>query len=108
DFRILQMVETDSAQKRTRVAWSEALGHVVPPMSPASADVKIHALRQRAALFGNNAPDPRLLSNNGTQLNQLVTTDGSGNITGWNNFDLNAAQLDLDTLYLKILLGSWI
>src|SRR5262249_53112312 len=26
----------------------------------------------------------------------------------WNNFTLNAAQIDLDTTYPKILLGSWI
>src|ERR1019366_4849755 len=105
DFRILQMVETDSAQKRTRVAWSEALGHVVPPMSPASADVKIYALRQRAALFGNNAPDPRILSNNGTGLGSLTETVGG--VLQWKFFSLNAAQIDLDTTYPKIIAGSW-
>ena len=108
DFRIVQTVEADSANSRTHVTWQEGLGHAMPPVSPPAANVKVYALRQRAAMFGNNAPDPRLLSNNGTQLNQLVITDGSGNITGWNNFALNAAQLDLDTLYPKILLRSWI
>jgi hypothetical protein len=108
DFRVVQTVETDPAQNRTHVTWQEGLGHVVPPVLPATADVKVYALRQRAGLFGNNAPDPRLLSNSGTQLNLLTDHDGSGNITNWKNFALNAAQLDLDTTYPKILIGSWI
>lgn len=108
DFRIVETVEPDPTHNRTRVTWQEGLGHVVPPMSPATTAVKVYALRQRAGLFGNNAPDPRLMSNSGTQLDQLIAKDGSGNITGWNNFGLNAAQLDLDATYPKILLQSWI
>jgi hypothetical protein len=109
DFRIVQTVDPDSANNRTHVTWQEGLGHVAPPMSPATTDVKVYALRQRAGLFGNNAPDPRLLSSNGTQLADLVTTDSTHqHITGWKDFSLNAAQIDLDTTYPKILLDSWI
>ena len=107
DFRILQTVETDSAKKRTRVTWADGLGNVVPPMSPAATDVKIYALRQRAALFGNNAPDPRLLSNSGTQLTELTEKNAAG-VTVWKNFAPNAAQIDLDTTYPKIISGSWL
>ena len=105
DFRILQTVETDSAQKRTRIAWPTALGKVLPPMSPAATDVKIFALRQRAALFGNNASDPRILSSNGSSLSDLTETVGG--VLQWRNFNLNAAQIDLDSTYQKILAGSW-
>jgi hypothetical protein len=108
DFRILQTVEPDAQQKRTRVTWLEKLGHVVPHVEPAAQNPKVYALRQRAALFGHNAPDPRLLSDSGTQLDQLVDKDDSGHITNWKNFLLDATKLDLDATYPKIVLGSWV
>src|SRR5262249_4021552 len=106
DFRILQTVEADPKQKRTRVAWIEGLGHVVPHVVPAAGNPKVYALRQRTALFGHNAPDPRLLSKKGTELEQL--TEIKNGVRQWKNFNLNSAQIDLDATYPKILLVSWI
>jgi hypothetical protein len=106
DFRILQTVDVDPKQKRTRVTWLEGLGHVVPHVAPAAQNPKVYALRQRAALFGHNAPDPRLLSKKGTELTQL--TEIKNGVRQWKNFNLNSAQIDLDATYPKILLGSWI
>jgi len=105
DFRILQTVEADAQQNRTRVTWLERLGHVVPHVEPAAKNPKVYALRQRAALFGHNAPDPRLLSNQGTELDKLTET--VNDVRQWKNFSLQATQIDLDATYPKILLGSW-
>ena len=107
DFRIAQTVETDPVQKQTRITWAAGLGKVAPPMSPASANVKIYALRQRAGLFGNNAPDPRILSGNGNQLSQMTEANSAG-VLVWRNFNLDASLLDLDTTYPRIISGGWL
>ena len=56
DRRVLTAVEADDAHQRTRVAWQEPLGSVTPLVRPAEAPVVL-ALRERAAVFGHNAPD---------------------------------------------------
>jgi hypothetical protein len=56
DARVLTTVQTDAAANRTFVAWDEPLGSVLPPMGTATPPT-VHALRERAAIFGHNAPD---------------------------------------------------
>lgn len=56
DLRVLSAVQPDAEANRTRVAWLEPLGSVSPAMQPAVAPV-VYAMRQRAAVFGHNAPD---------------------------------------------------
>lgn len=56
DARVLSAVEADADNKRTRLAWLEPLGSVTPFMLPATPP-RLYALRQRAAIFGHNAPD---------------------------------------------------
>lgn len=56
DLRVLNVVQADAAANRTFVSWTEPLGSVSPPMGTAAAPT-IYALRQRAAVFGHNAPD---------------------------------------------------
>lgn len=56
DARVLTEVELDPPGERTRVAWAEPLGSVTPHMAPADPPA-IYALRDRAAVFGHNAPD---------------------------------------------------
>ena len=56
DVRVLSEVETDTANARTRLEWLKPLGSLSPESSPALAP-RIYALRQRAAVFGHNAPD---------------------------------------------------
>ncbi len=56
DFRILSEVIPDNANDRTYVAWRRGLGSVYPSMSPAASGVRVFALRQRASIFGHNAP----------------------------------------------------
>ena len=62
DFRRITAVETDAAADRTVVALERGLGTASPFVAPA-ADPKVYALRQRASLFGYNAPDWRVMSN---------------------------------------------
>ncbi len=56
DFRILSEVVADAGRDRTYVAWKRGLGSLVPSMNPAGSGVRVFALRQRASVFGHNAP----------------------------------------------------
>lgn len=62
DFRRITSVETDAAADHTVVALERGLGTASPFVAPA-ANPKVYALRQRASLFGYNAPDWRVMSN---------------------------------------------
>lgn len=61
DFRRVQTVVLDSAAGRTAVTLDRGLGTSSPYVPPA-ADPKVYALRLRASLFGYNAPDWRVMS----------------------------------------------
>jgi predicted phage baseplate assembly protein len=109
DFRILQTVTPDAVQGHTRLTWERGLGSVHPVGLPAVQHPKVFALRQRAALFGHNAPDPNLLSATGTNLNDLAPVDPVTHNRVWNHFDEpQSTQIDLDTVYTKIVPGSWV
>jgi len=56
DARVLSEVEPDPAEDRTRIAWVEPLGSVLPHIEPADPP-RVYALRDRGAVFGHNAPD---------------------------------------------------
>ncbi|MGB4924455.1 MAG: hypothetical protein WBO98_09780, partial [Candidatus Nitrotoga sp.] len=56
DFRRVQSVVLDSTADRTIVTLDHGLGTASPYVAPA-AEAKVYALRQRASLFGYNAPD---------------------------------------------------
>lgn len=62
DFRRAQDVALDSTADRTVVTLDRGLGTALPYVAP-SANPKVYALRQRASLFGYNAPDWRVMSN---------------------------------------------
>ena len=61
DFRLLDRVEVDVANDRTRVSWLRGLGSIAPRVDPAAAP-QAHALRKRAAAYGHNAPRWRSMS----------------------------------------------
>lgn len=61
DFRRVQSVVLDSTADRTVVTLDRGLGTALPYVAPA-ANPKVYALRQRASLFGYNAPDWRVMS----------------------------------------------
>jgi len=69
DFRILQTVTTDDKNNRTLVTWEGDLGRYElnddgEPVSIVVPDknAKIFAFRQKASLFGHNAPDWRVMA----------------------------------------------
>lgn len=102
DVRIIRTVTTDAGQNHTIVTWLEPLGHRKPDkiIYPSQDNPKVYVMRQRASLFGHNAPDPRILDVDSTLLNG----------TEWALFanDQAAQTIDLDAAYPKILKGSWV
>ena len=117
DFRILETVETSPEENYTHVTWQRGLGSEHPPSQPA-ANPKVFTFRQRAALFGYNAPDARTVRD-------LIAVsymsdyedddDGStDNIERWPNFLIESESANesnsvyLDAVYPKILEGSWV
>ena len=63
DFRRVTAVIPDHEANHTRVEWAEGLGTKTPHVVPPAARPQVYALRQRASLFGYNAPHPRTLAN---------------------------------------------
>ncbi len=102
DFRFLDTVVADADAALTRVTWLQPLGHEHPGVDPALRGVQVFAMRQRAALFGHNAPDPRLLRIRAGS--SLLTRSGDQ----WANYTLNSERIDLDIVYPKITVGSWV
>jgi hypothetical protein len=109
DFRRARAVkpmphETDPALSRTEVTLDAALG-----ATPAQSSVRVFALRQRAALFGHNAPDPRLLGS--AVPASMLTTSGD-----WKGFNLayqdsgvpaTISQLLLEAPNKAAVVGGW-
>ena len=107
--------------------YSRILRHLVGMKSvPDSAfasstwtSAKVFAFRQKACLFGYNAPDPNLFvdsTTKGPATNGLIrgsppTTSGNTTTTTpftWANFNITSAtQIDLDATYPKVVAGSW-
>ena len=103
DMRVLQSVTPDAKNNRTYLGWREGLGHDQPFMLPADEPANVFVFRQRAALFGHNAPDPRMYNTTGTQIIDFLTDDGKA----WEDFKIRNNEVDLDAVYPKILSGSW-
>jgi hypothetical protein len=61
DFRRAVSVTADAAAGFTVVKLNDGLGITQPFVSPAKKNPKVYALRQRANLFGYNAPDWRAM-----------------------------------------------
>ncbi len=105
DARVLRTVDIDATAETTRITWLEGLGSAVPRVNPAAANARAFVFRQRAALFGHNAPDPRLMSLSGEAKEALVKDLTNGI---WKNFELSKKTIDLDQSYPKVVPDSWI
>jgi hypothetical protein len=96
DFRTVQSVTPNPAGNFTLVTWTEPLGYgyVSPPATP-----KVYAMRQRAALFGYNAPDFRAMPDSVKTGYGGKTTD-----TEWPAFNITysttAPPATTDSIYL--------
>jgi hypothetical protein len=100
DLRWVKEVETfpdtDAEKSYTVVTLDSALDSVLSEST--TDDLKVYALRQLAARFGHNAPDPT-----------LVTLPGDGAVGDtWPGFDTYGSPMDLDNAYPKIVAGSWV
>jgi hypothetical protein len=96
----IDTVTTDTNNNLTHITWSVPLDATWA--TPSSRGTQVFALRQRASLFGANAPDPRLMNVTNTQ---LVHHDGT-----WRHYHIDATGqgVDLDSTYPKIVQGSWL
>ena len=101
DLRVVTTVQPDSVNQRTYVAWAEGLGGKAT--GPAQRNPRVYALRQRAALFGYNAIDPRMIDLDHTRIGDLLTDSN----TQWKSFFLTGS-IDLDSIYTKIVAGGWL
>jgi hypothetical protein len=106
DVRVLTGVEPDNANNRTRVIWGKPLGSADPAMSPAGVGAQVYALRQRTALFGHNAPDPRLFSEVANP-NITALIDKTRTPWEWGDYKVDPTAVDLDTDNPKIVSDSW-
>jgi hypothetical protein len=108
DLRLLTEVAEDRARQLTRLGWAGPLGHASPHTEPASLGAAVYVFRQRAGLFGHNAPDPRLMSPDNTALGSLTEGEGAGLTWASSMFSIQGSVIDLDAAYSKITPGSWI
>jgi predicted phage baseplate assembly protein len=119
DFRRLKTVTADPDSDRTRVTWDRGLGwrrfgRVVLP----AGDSKAYALRQRAALFGYNAPDwlsmPQSIKDSYVEEAERKEEDerereADKTYTDWPGFEIESDDtIDLDAVYPRITQGSWV
>ena len=112
---VINKVQTDRIRNLTCVSWDTTLTHASNgPQDPWSA-AKVFAFRQKATLFGHNAPNPNLFVNLNqataaaipTSLPALINAPASGPWS-WIGFHIvSSGQIDLDTTYPKIVAGGW-
>ena len=115
DVVVVNQVQADTIRNITYVAWDQPLVHVSGDGASSGWTVaRVFALRQRAALFGNNAPDPNLFVNNipttpAPSLPALISTaPNEGQPWQWIGFETGSSnQIDLDSTYPKVVAGGW-
>jgi hypothetical protein len=100
DYRVLQSVETDEDNARTRIGW--VLPLATSPNEAVETDARVYALRQRASLFGHNAPDPRMFPD----IDGDLVDDSDASL--WEDYGLQSGKIDLDAVYPKVVAGSWV
>ena len=106
DVRVLKRVEIDRDNLRTRLAWDIPLGHTGPTVHPSESDVRLYVFRKRGSLFGHNAPDPRLMSEEDNLLKELL--EGTGVNRWWKDYAIQSGDIDLAAPEDKVVAGSWI
>ena len=114
DVVVLNQVVVDKQNNRTWVAWDQRLDHGsgrgTSPDPSTWSTAKVFAFRQKAALFGNNAPDSNLFTNawddTTTSIPELID-DSSRPFQWWNFAIASSDQVDLDASYSKVVVGTW-
>lgn len=122
DFRRIKGVTIEPDADSTRVTWDKGLGWQMfsKKVLPAERDFQLFALRQRAFLFGHNAPDWRILPDE-VRARYLNGNEGDSKADKneeWSNLDIASISgtpdseeiktIYLDALYPQIVEGSWL
>jgi hypothetical protein len=115
DVVVLNQVRVDNVRNITYVAWDQPLIHESSGATSSGWTVaRVFAFRQKAALFGHNAPDPNLFVNAQSSPTQPSTNLPNYLINAtttpwqWANFQVaSSSQVDLDSTYPKVVVGSW-
>jgi hypothetical protein len=102
EFRLLQTVAAFPEKNYTLVTWKDAFTKFPTPLGAGS--MKVFALRQRAAFFGNNAPAWLTMPFSVRE----AYGDTNHNFTEWPNFTLPNNLIDLDAVYPKVTVDSWV
>lgn len=105
NVRWLKQVELDVSRNLTRLVLAKELKREFAANS--DDGVRVYVFRQRAALFGHNAPDPRLIFNRNNPDENGLTNDATGDSMQWAGFKINGRDVDLDAAYPKIVRDSW-
>ncbi|MGD0125878.1 MAG: putative baseplate assembly protein [Terriglobia bacterium] len=115
DVVVLNEVQADTVRNITYVAWDQPLTHITDDGGSSGWTVaRVFALRQKAALFGNNAPDPNLFVNAQSAPGSPTTglpnylVNSSSTPWQWASFQItSSSQVDLDSTYPKVVAGGW-
>lgn len=120
DLRVLQSVKPVPEDNYTLITWKEPLDHLIDDVlvtpSATNMTAEVYVFRQRAALFGFNAPDWRTMSIDVKKAYKpdVVETDPTTWGVAWPNFNFGSSldpvfpQIDLDAIYAKIVEDSWL
>ena len=126
DLRFVASVETADDATYTRIGLDRPLGEGTT--APAQENARAVAFRDRAGLFGWNAPDVRVVSETIQENSELVDYAGAASDKGGDSFDpnkctwrsfsplsvdktrveLDSKAVDLDREYPSIVQGGWV
>jgi predicted phage baseplate assembly protein len=110
DLRFVAAAEARPAEGHTLVTLDRGLGDEHTP--PAEVDVRVFTFRERGGLFGWNAPDARMMSEDVRNNPDLVVNQAQ-----WAGFSFAADRarlqidpraVDLDREYAPVVEGGWV
>ena len=118
DFRRITAVETDADGNRTKITWNTALNSVIRSGNGPTQGLRLYHLRDRASLFGYNAPHPLSLSEEQRDAygyegapparSPSVISGTDANSGDW-VFEFDSSdRIHLDNIYKSFVEGSWI
>ena len=114
DFRRVKEITTDNDRGFTKVTWDRGLGKTShgKKVLPAAVDFRVYAMKQKAFLFGYNAPDFRSMAEIVKDSFNPSTKEPNDN-TDWLGFTISQIAgadetIYLDAIYSKIIKGNWL
>ena len=116
EFRRIREVKIDAKNDRTYICWDKPLGSRMPRVYPPGVEIKIYALRLRAAIFGHNAMDWRTLpatlriGEYSPETRKWLKGKYANRQSTWadKKFKRGRKIIYLDAVYGQIVFNSWI